>query len=206
VRAAVPRRAAPRRHRLCVEIRKRVDEKLAENAALAKPHLEVDAEISATRLGKCVTALSTAASLAELDAAVAELVGSGRRLEDLQAEERQLAAADGEKAAQALRRQSSKLATGPITKKILELSEESITELVRDAFVRETERLRLDRVTISRTRAERGALLHLPKLVGTRQDATLPRVFSEGERTALGLAKAWERTRSAVEREPRVSG
>ena len=78
-------------------------------------------------------------------------------------------------------------ATGPITKKVLELSEESITEVVRDTFTRETDRLRLERVTIARTRADKGALLHQPKLVGARQDAKLPRVFSEGERTALGL-------------------
>ena len=70
----------------------------------------------------------------------------------------------------------------------MELSEESITEVVRDTFTRETERVGLDRVTIARTRARKGALLHQPKLVGARQDVTLPRVFSEGEQTALGLA------------------
>lgn len=37
-------------------------------------------------------------------------------------------------------------------------------------------------------RKHRGRLLHQPKLVGARQEVTLPRVFSEGERTALGLA------------------
>ena len=58
----------------------------------------------------------------------------------------------------------------------------------RDTFTRETDRLRLERVTIARTRAEKGALLHQPRLVGTRQEVKLPRVFSEGERTALGLA------------------
>ncbi len=79
-------------------------------------------------------------------------------------------------------------ATGPITKKILDLSEESITDVVRDTFTRETDRLRLERVTIARTRADKGALLHQPKLVGARQEVKLPRVFSEGERTALGLA------------------
>jgi energy-coupling factor transporter ATP-binding protein EcfA2 len=79
-------------------------------------------------------------------------------------------------------------ATAAITNKILELSEESITEVVRDTFIRETDRLRLERVTISRTKAPRGTLLHQPKLVGTRQQVTLPKVFSEGERTALGLA------------------
>lgn len=89
---------------------------------------------------------------------------------------------------EALEAAKSSAATGPITKKILELSEENITEVVRDTFTRETDRLRLERVTIARTRADRGALLHQPKLVGARQNVTLPRVFSEGERTALGLA------------------
>ncbi|MDA2931239.1 hypothetical protein MYX84_15055 [Acidobacteria bacterium AH-259-O06] len=79
-------------------------------------------------------------------------------------------------------------ATGPITKKILELSEDNITEVVRDAFTRETDRLYLERVTMAKTRGERRALLHQPKLVGARQNVTLPHVFSEGERTALGLA------------------
>src|SRR5690606_27150737 len=55
-------------------------------------------------------------------------------------------------------------------------------------FTRETERLRLERVTIARTRADNGALLHQPKLVGARQQVTLPRAFSDGDRTALGLA------------------
>jgi len=79
-------------------------------------------------------------------------------------------------------------ATGPITKKVLELSEVNITEVVRDTFTRETDRLRLERVTIAKTRGDRGMLMHQPKLVGARQNVTLPRVFSEGERTALGLA------------------
>ena len=73
-------------------------------------------------------------------------------------------------------------------KKILDLSEESITDVVRDTFTRETDRLRLERVTIARTRADKGTLLHQPKLVRARQEVKLPRVFSEGERTALGLA------------------
>jgi energy-coupling factor transporter ATP-binding protein EcfA2 len=88
----------------------------------------------------------------------------------------------------ALEAAKSAAATTGITKKILELSEGSITEVVRDSFTRETERLRLERVTIARTRADKGTLLHQPKLVGARQQVTLPRVFSEGERTALGLA------------------
>lgn len=86
--------------------------------------------------------------------------------------------------------ESAKAAAGtaPITRKVSELSEESVTDVIRDTFTRETERLRLDRVTITRTRADRGTLLHKPKLVRARQNVELPRVFSEGERTALGLA------------------
>ena len=89
---------------------------------------------------------------------------------------------------EALEAAKTAAATGPITKKVLELSEESITDVVRDTFTRETDRLRLERVTIARTRADKGALLHQPKLVGARQEVKLPLVFSEGERTALGLA------------------
>jgi energy-coupling factor transporter ATP-binding protein EcfA2 len=89
---------------------------------------------------------------------------------------------------EALEAAKTAASTGPITNKVLELSEESITEVVRDAFIRETDRLRLERVTISRTRADKGALLHQPKLVGARQEVKLLRVFGEGERTALGLA------------------
>jgi hypothetical protein len=82
----------------------------------------------------------------------------------------------------------SAAAHGPITNKILELSEENITEVVRDTFTRESDRLQLERVTIAKTRGDRGTLLHQPKFVGARQVVTLPRVLSEGERTALGLA------------------
>ena len=78
--------------------------------------------------------------------------------------------------------------TGPITRKIAELSADTITDVIRDRFTRETERLGLDRVTIAKTRARKGALLHQPKLVGARQSTTLARVLSEGERSALGLA------------------
>ena len=89
---------------------------------------------------------------------------------------------------EALEDAKSAAATGPITKKVKELSEDGVTDVIRDAFTRETDRLRLERVTMSSTRAQRGELLHQPTLVGARQEVKLPRVFSEGERTALGLA------------------
>ena len=79
-------------------------------------------------------------------------------------------------------------ATGPISRKISELSEEDITGFIRDSFTRETDRLQLERVTVAKTRASRGVLLHKPKLVRPSQNAPLSRVFSEGEKSSLGLA------------------
>ena len=49
-------------------------------------------------------------------------------------------------------------ATGPITKKVLKLSEDSIIDVVRDTFTSETDWLRLKRVTIVRTRADKGGI------------------------------------------------
>ena len=56
---------------------------------------------------------------------------------------------------QRLERLKTAANTGPITRKILDLSEETITEVVRDRFTRETDRLDLDRVTIAKTKAEK---------------------------------------------------
>lgn len=92
------------------------------------------------------------------------------------------------KARAALESLKNDAATGPITTKIAQLSEDHITEVVRDTFTRESDRLLLERVTVAKTRLERGTLMHQPKLVGARQNVALPRVFSEGERTALGLS------------------
>lgn len=79
-------------------------------------------------------------------------------------------------------------ATGSITRQIVELSESNVTTVIRHEFTREATALKLDRVTLSKTRGDKGALLHQPRLVGARQDAVLGRVFSEGEQRALGLA------------------
>ena len=87
-----------------------------------------------------------------------------------------------------LRSAKSEAATTGISRKATELSAEHITEVIQDAFTRETERLDLDRVTIAKTKGTKGTVLHQPKLVGAKQAVKLPRVFSEGEKTALGLA------------------
>ena len=87
-----------------------------------------------------------------------------------------------------LRNAKGEAATTGISRKATELSAEHITEVIQDAFTRETARLDLDRVTIAKTKGTKGTVLHQPKLVGAKQTVKLPRVFSEGEKTALGLA------------------
>lgn len=87
-----------------------------------------------------------------------------------------------------LRKSKSEAATTGISRKATDLSAEHITEVIQDAFTRETERLRLERVTIAKCKNMKGAVLHQPKLVGAKQNVKLPQVFSEGEKTALGLA------------------
>ena len=80
-------------------------------------------------------------------------------------------------------------ATNAITTKRGELTETYVTAEVRDHFTRETERLDLRRVTLNRTgRGRNSALEHQPSLLGSRRNAVVDQVLSEGEQTALGLA------------------
>ncbi len=80
-------------------------------------------------------------------------------------------------------------ATNSITTKRGELTEQYVTQEVRDHFTRETERLGLRRVTLNRTgRGRQQALEHQPGLVGSPHAAAVELVLSEGEQTALGLA------------------
>ncbi len=138
---------------------------------------------------------SIASTLANSETAkgkITAIVADRKRLELIQAakEKRnaiklEIARLNGRKRLEDLKLEA---ATGPITKKIVEFSESSITEVVRDRFTRETDRMNLERVTIDKTRGDKGLLLHQPKLVGATQEVTLPRVLSEGEQTALGLS------------------
>jgi energy-coupling factor transporter ATP-binding protein EcfA2 len=138
------------------------------------------------------TAVKDLSNTEKLKYLLAEVVAKRKELEFFQKVKNQKKAIAAEiarlKERNALEVAKNETATGPITKKVLELSEDSITEVVRDTFTRETDRLHLERVTIAKARGDRGALLHQPKLVGARQNVTLPNVFSEGEKSALGLA------------------
>ena len=78
--------------------------------------------------------------------------------------------------------------TGVITRKATALTRSHVTTLVRDRFTRESDRLRLERVTLEDTGGQKGRLRHRPAFVGAVQQASMAKVLSEGEQTALGLA------------------
>ena len=78
--------------------------------------------------------------------------------------------------------------TMTITRNAAELTRAHVTTVVRDRFTRESERLNVDRVTLKDTGGHKGRLHHKPTFVGAVQDVPMPKVLSEGEQTALGLA------------------
>lgn len=78
--------------------------------------------------------------------------------------------------------------TAVITKKATALTRSHVTTLVRDRFTRESDRLRLERVTLEDTGGQKGRLQHRPAFVGAVQQPAMAKVLSEGEQTALGLA------------------
>lgn len=85
----------------------------------------------------------------------------------------------------AARRQTD---TTGITRKSTELTRTYVTSLVQDRFVRESDRLGVERVSLQDSGGRKGQLLHRPAFLGATVKADLPLVLSEGEQTALGLA------------------
>jgi hypothetical protein len=93
--------------------------------------------------------------------------------------------------------------TGAITRKSSDLTRDYVTREVRDQFTRESERLRLRRITLDQTGGVKGQLLHRPALLGAVRAVRVTRVLSEGEQTALGLSGfftevTFDATKSAV--------
>lgn len=78
--------------------------------------------------------------------------------------------------------------TTGLTTKVAELTRKYVTVAVQDRFSRESERLRVEGVTLQDKKGRQGALLHKPDFIGATLTADLPQVLSEGEQTALGLA------------------
>ena len=87
-----------------------------------------------------------------------------------------------------MERAKSQTATNAISSKRADLMRTYVTTTVLDQFKREADRLQLSRVALRDAGARKGVLRHQVALVGAVQAAPLPRVLSEGEQTALGLA------------------
>lgn len=149
------------------------DQANARAQALTTRAQEIDASTFAQTLittGKKVVELQDAKTLSEARAAI----------------ETEVARLAQRKVIEGVRRLT---ATNAITSKRGELTETYVTAEVRDHFTRETERLELRRVTLNRTgRGRSSALEHQPSLLGSRRNADVDQVLSEGEQTALGLA------------------
>lgn len=78
--------------------------------------------------------------------------------------------------------------TNSITQKASALTREYATDRILDSFTRETERLRLQRVTLQDLGGRKGQLNQKPGLLGAAKGVAARSVLSEGEQTALGLA------------------
>jgi len=78
--------------------------------------------------------------------------------------------------------------TRGISRKSADLTRDYVTSVIRDRFTRESDRLRLERVTLEDIGGRKGTLHHQPAFVGAVQEVGMTRVLSEGEQTALGLA------------------
>jgi energy-coupling factor transporter ATP-binding protein EcfA2 len=78
--------------------------------------------------------------------------------------------------------------TAAITRRSADLTRSHVTTIVRDRFTRESEQLRLERITLNDAGGKKGKLRHRPALLGATGGESVEKVFSEGEQTALGLA------------------
>lgn len=91
------------------------------------------------------------------------------------------------KTEQSLRDHANGISTASATKFSADLARKYVTDVVKDHFVRESERLKLEHVVLGDQGSTKGKLRHKPALIGATGNS--PRqVLSEGEQTAAGLA------------------
>jgi hypothetical protein len=105
---------------------------------------------------------------------------------------------------QVLVRALDEVSTNAITAKSTQLTKLYAGDVLKNEFIRETERLGLQRVTITDLGGRKGHLEQLPTLLGAKASGvkTLT-VLSEGEQTAMGLAgffteAAFDQSKSAL--------
>lgn len=90
---------------------------------------------------------------------------------------------------QLLQRAMDEVSTNSITFKSTQLTKLYAGDVLKNEFIRETERLGLQRVTITDLGGHKGQLEQQPTLLGAKASGIKTRsVLSEGEQTAMGLA------------------
>jgi energy-coupling factor transporter ATP-binding protein EcfA2 len=164
-----------------------------QDAELPAPLPEVDL---ANKIEQQATDFKTRAEATDVEKFRSDLAAIRKRKQELQANIRLCESAEQLKQEVRRLRQAAQLTaaksytdTKAITAKSTQLTRDYATALILDQFTRETERLRLQRVTLQDMGGQKGRLSQQPGLLGAKhRGATARAVLSEGEQTALGLA------------------
>ncbi|PKH41706.1 AAA family ATPase [Nocardioides alpinus] len=162
-------------------------------------------------LDELATSLSTAAAAVDVDAFRQSLAQTRAAVRDLDSHIRICESRDGIcaevdrlKNRRMLEAALGSVATTAITAKSTQLTKLYAGDVIKNEFVRETERLRLRRVTIRDLGGNKGRLEQQPGLEGAKaRNVQASDVLSEGEQTAMGLAgffteATFDTTRSAL--------
>jgi energy-coupling factor transporter ATP-binding protein EcfA2 len=148
------------------------------------------------KIAELAATLQARADATDLQQFRIALAATTKEKEELQANIRLSESADALKAdvvrrqkLAALQAAKSATDTNAITQKASQLSRQYATKQILDQFTRETERLKLEKVTLEDLGGHKGQLSQRPGLLGAHhKGATARSVLSEGEQTALGLA------------------
>lgn len=154
------------------------------------PAVDLDARLGA--LADELTSRSEATDVAGYEAKLASVT---KEIAELQAavrlsEAKELLKAEAVRLRELaeLRTARSAADTNAITQKSTALAREYATAHILDQFTRETDRLKLQRVTLRDLGGRKGQLNQMPGLLGAIRGTEARDVLSEGEQTALGLA------------------
>jgi energy-coupling factor transporter ATP-binding protein EcfA2 len=146
----------------------------------------------AADLGEGVRSMGEAIGDSTFAEALRKTIGERRELEARRSLAAVRATALGElerlRSRASLERAKESTNTQGISRKAADMTREHVTALMRDRFTRESDRLRLERVTLEDIGGRKGTLQHRPTFVGAIQQVPMEKVLSEGEQTALGLA------------------
>lgn len=175
---------------------------LARRDVLSKTHLDEEALPETPETGPLIAALDERARALRVDAQSIDAGDFSQRIDALAREQRDLSAqmvlagassmvvAERDRLREKNRIEEARRQTNTkgLTEKVSELTRRYVTVAVQDQFSRESDRLKVERVTLQDKKGRQGSLLHKPDFIGAAVAAELPRVLSEGEQTALGLA------------------